>query len=533
MPTQIQSTTAPKPTVGSNGKQIPAQRLSTSGVTSFAQFNSQTDHVSIDCQGVNCYVTFDGTVPSATNGSQWYAGNNYFLHTATAQNLKAIAQAGSGTLQGSEFQSINENTQLPDTSILKPAPSNTQTTGAGNFSSIIDTGTLAVSGTATMYGAVNVLSTLNVSQGAFIYNQGSANYSVTNALQIGSAPKATAQSGGSGTVEIVSNDAANQLQAQITLVTSPTAGNRQLQISCIEQGVAFRDVSLAPQGGNVLIGTSTDSGGGILQVGGNGVFIGSLTAGNSGTAATFTLGAGGTGAYATGIIVNGSTAGGGNGPYMQFQGNSVGQGYVGSQDAIIGGTTHNLVTASTNATNLYTNGSALALSLDASQNGVFSASVYGGSATVAAAPSATQAGFQFSDPLHVSAFKISAGAVSTLVPLVNFYNTNGLIGSISVSASATAYNTTSDGRLKQNVRDFGKSGLVIDRLRVRSFDWKGGGCGVGVIAQEAIKVFPDAVSRPKKRKDRWQVDYSKFVPLLLAEVKALRKRVKQLEAVHG
>jgi len=55
-----------------------------------------------------------------------------------------------------------------------------------------------------------------------------------------------------------------------------------------------------------------------------------------------------------------------------------------------------------------------------------------------------------------------------------------------------------------------------------------------MIAQQAIEVYPTAVYHAEKdeknaRDEWWGVDYSKYVPVLLQELKALRARVAQLE----
>lgn len=117
-----------------------------------------------------------------------------------------------------------------------------------------------------------------------------------------------------------------------------------------------------------------------------------------------------------------------------------------------------------------------------------------------------------------------------------FWNPNGLVGSISTSASATAYTTSSDKRLKDVLADF-DPGTIIDALGVYQFKWKvDGRDGWGVMAQDAYEVFPDAVApggdgEPGEDSFQpWSVDYSKFVPLLLREVQLLRQRVFELEA---
>jgi hypothetical protein len=74
---------------------------------------------------------------------------------------------------------------------------------------------------------------------------------------------------------------------------------------------------------------------------------------------------------------------------------------------------------------------------------------------------------------------------------------------------------------------------MIDALEVYDFAWKStGNRAHGVVAQELIEVFPEAVTHAEDL-DLWGVDYSKFVPLLLQEIKALRKRVAGLERRSG
>ena len=95
-------------------------------------------------------------------------------------------------------------------------------------------------------------------------------------------------------------------------------------------------------------------------------------------------------------------------------------------------------------------------------------------------------------------------------------------------ASTTAFNVTSDERLKQDLQAF-DAGVIIDATNVYDFQWKATGTRAhGVIAQQAIEVYPEAVTHMEDA-DLWSVDYSKYVPLLLQELKALRARVAALE----
>jgi hypothetical protein len=113
--------------------------------------------------------------------------------------------------------------------------------------------------------------------------------------------------------------------------------------------------------------------------------------------------------------------------------------------------------------------------------------------------------------------------------MIQFRRTNSTVGTIAVTTVATAYNTSSDKRLKSELREF-DSGAILDGLSFGEFTWlKNGAIGHGVLAQDAEKVYPEAISQDG---DGFYVaDYSKFVPILAAELKALRKRVADLEAL--
>jgi hypothetical protein len=106
------------------------------------------------------------------------------------------------------------------------------------------------------------------------------------------------------------------------------------------------------------------------------------------------------------------------------------------------------------------------------------------------------------------------------------------VGSISVTASATAYNTSSDQRLKDNIVDADDAGSKIDAIQVRKFDWKVDGShqDYGMVAQELLEVAPEAVSQGETEDDMMAVDYSKLVPMMLKEIQSLRARIAALES---
>ena len=110
-------------------------------------------------------------------------------------------------------------------------------------------------------------------------------------------------------------------------------------------------------------------------------------------------------------------------------------------------------------------------------------------------------------------------------------NGGAAVGSISVTSSATAFNTSSDQRLKDNIVDAPSASDDIDAIQVRSFDWKADGSHqkYGMVAQELQTVAPDAVTEGDTEEDMMAVDYSKLVPMMLKEIQSLRARVAQLE----
>jgi len=103
-----------------------------------------------------------------------------------------------------------------------------------------------------------------------------------------------------------------------------------------------------------------------------------------------------------------------------------------------------------------------------------------------------------------------------------------LVGYIQTSATTTSYATSSDARLKEDLKSF-DAGHIVDDTNVYDFSWKSTGeRSYGMIAQQANEVYPAAVSYMKDQ-DAWGIDYSKYVPVLLQELKALRARVRELE----
>ena len=112
--------------------------------------------------------------------------------------------------------------------------------------------------------------------------------------------------------------------------------------------------------------------------------------------------------------------------------------------------------------------------------------------------------------------------------VIDFRQNNATKGSISVGGSATAYNTSSDARLK-DVTGSARGLEVINELNPVAYNWKvDGKADEGLIAQEVLDVVPNAVSGSEE--DMYQMDYSKLVVHLVAGMKEQQKQIEALQS---
>jgi hypothetical protein len=140
---------------------------------------------------------------------------------------------------------------------------------------------------------------------------------------------------------------------------------------------------------------------------------------------------------------------------------------------------------------------------------------------------------------------------------VSFQNvSDATVGSITTTASATAYNTSSDYRLKEDWVAVADASTRVNALKPINFAWKVDGSRVdGFLAHELAEVVPEAVTGEKdavelvdikdeggnvtgqeERPIYQGIDQSKLVPLLtaalqeaLAKIESLTARVSALE----
>ena len=118
-----------------------------------------------------------------------------------------------------------------------------------------------------------------------------------------------------------------------------------------------------------------------------------------------------------------------------------------------------------------------------------------------------------------------------------FSNPNGIVGSISTNGSATAFNTSSDYRLKENVIPLTGAIDRVNQLQAHRFNFIADPDKTvdGFIAHEAQAVVPECVTGTKDEVDEngdpvYQgIDQSKLVPLLTAALQEALAKIEVLE----
>jgi hypothetical protein len=127
-----------------------------------------------------------------------------------------------------------------------------------------------------------------------------------------------------------------------------------------------------------------------------------------------------------------------------------------------------------------------------------------------------------------TAAEFNANAVTGT--LIRFANAQDLGGSITIGGGGvTAYNVTSDYRLKKEFKPF--NGLdLVSKIKVYDYSWKiDDSKAYGVIAHELQEVIPQAVTGEKDAKEFQQVDYSKLVPILVQAIQELKAEIEILK----
>ena len=143
---------------------------------------------------------------------------------------------------------------------------------------------------------------------------------------------------------------------------------------------------------------------------------------------------------------------------------------------------------------------------------------------------------------------LSCGAYTSGYELLRFYNGNGVGGNITISGSNTAFNTSSDYRLKENVTYDWDATTRLKQLKPARFNWIADATNTlvdGFLAHEVSGAVSDAVSGEKDavytaqdeanglgkegEPNMQSIDHSKLVPLLVKTIQELEARITTLE----
>jgi hypothetical protein len=129
---------------------------------------------------------------------------------------------------------------------------------------------------------------------------------------------------------------------------------------------------------------------------------------------------------------------------------------------------------------------------------------------------------------------VRAAASSTHAALFNRLVTDGevvalyrgfaAVGTISVTASATAYNTTSDYRLKENITPIQGAGDIIKAMRPATYTFKADGSWAdGFIAHELQELHPAAVtgSKDAMKDEEYEVTPAVYEDVIIPAVEAV------------
>jgi hypothetical protein len=122
--------------------------------------------------------------------------------------------------------------------------------------------------------------------------------------------------------------------------------------------------------------------------------------------------------------------------------------------------------------------------------------------------------------------------------IVDFYRDTNNPGTISVTTTATAYNTSSDYRLKENIEPIEDAAARVLQLNPCRFNFIADPDRVvdGFIAHEVQDIVPEAITGEKDAVDdegnpQYQgIDQSKLVPLLTAALQEAVAKIESLEA---
>jgi hypothetical protein len=117
--------------------------------------------------------------------------------------------------------------------------------------------------------------------------------------------------------------------------------------------------------------------------------------------------------------------------------------------------------------------------------------------------------------------------------MFSFNTQTSSVGEISITASGTTYNTTSDRRLKDNIETVTNGTAKVMAMNPVTHTWIADPDAPtvhGFIAQEMQEIIPEAVSGTPDGEEMMSMDYGRITPVLVAALQDAHKKIAELEA---
>jgi hypothetical protein len=152
-------------------------------------------------------------------------------------------------------------------------------------------------------------------------------------------------------------------------------------------------------------------------------------------------------------------------------------------------------------------------------------------------PSSSQKGVFIGNDPSTTATLFSCGSQTTETGFVFFINGNGTVGGIISNGSSTAYNTSSDYRLKHDIQPMTGALATVAQLKPVTYKWNADDSqSQGFIAHELQEVVPECVTGEKDAVDAegkpvYQgIDTSFLVATLTAAIQELKAELDTVKA---
>ena len=232
-----------------------------------------------------------------------------------------------------------------------------------------------------------------------------------------------------------------------------------------------------------------------------------------------------------------------DGGYITISRSGVAKGYVGIASPLIASSSSNDLGIRSDANLVFSSGgNTERLRIDSDGNllvgGTNTEPAGNSTSGVAVKPAATSANGMV-EICNANLTALVLGSTTGDATLARFRRAGAAVGSISVTAGATAFVTSSDYRLKTNLEPISNGIERIKQLPVYRFNWKtneNGNKVDGFVAHEVTPIVREAIHGEKDAVDEdgnpiYQgIDQSKIVPLLTAALKEAIIKIEVLES---